>query len=144
MALLRAVGVPCRFYGFTIDKGLQRGIVPELIYPLAPRSILHSWVEVFYDGAWVELEGFILDQAVIAALQAQFTGRNRLCAYGAGTDDLAGLDVSWRGENTYIQHTGINNDLGIFDAPDAFYQIHRQLLGLRGCKRSLGLAVLAQ
>jgi len=33
MALLRGVGVPCRFHGFTIDKGLQRGVVPEAQYP---------------------------------------------------------------------------------------------------------------
>lgn len=46
MALLRALGVPCRLHGFTIHKGLQRGIVPELVYGIAPENILHSWVEV--------------------------------------------------------------------------------------------------
>ena len=30
MALLRALDIPCRFHGFTIDKSLQRGVVPEL------------------------------------------------------------------------------------------------------------------
>ena len=38
MALLRALDIPCRFHGFTIDKGLQRGVVPELVFPLAPRK----------------------------------------------------------------------------------------------------------
>ena len=33
MALLRAVGVRCRLHGFTIHKELQRGVVPELVYP---------------------------------------------------------------------------------------------------------------
>ena len=42
MALLRALDIPCRFHGFTIDKALQRGVVPELIYPIAPRNIIHS------------------------------------------------------------------------------------------------------
>ena len=42
MALLRALDVPCRFHGFTIDKRLQRGVVPELVYPLAPANIIHS------------------------------------------------------------------------------------------------------
>ena len=42
MALLRALDVPCRFHGFTIDKSLQRGVVPELIYPITPQNILHS------------------------------------------------------------------------------------------------------
>ncbi len=86
MALLRALGVVCRFHGFTIDKRLQRGVVPELVYPLAPTSIIHSWVEVKHSEQWMELEGFILDAPVLAALQVAFPERNVLCAYGAGTE----------------------------------------------------------
>lgn len=132
MALLRALDVPCRFRAFTIDKRLQRGVVPELVYPLAPRNIIHSWVEALHEGRWFELEGFILDAPVLAALQAAFPERNALCAYGAGTERLQAPDVAWRGESTYIQRTGINHEFGVFDAPDDFYAGHRQLGGLRG------------
>ncbi|WP_294228558.1 transglutaminase family protein [uncultured Shimia sp.] len=133
MALLRAVGIPCRLHGFTIDKGLQRGVVPELAFWMAPKNILHSWVEVDFDGRWINLEGFILDEPVITALQKAFPGRNSLCAYGAGTDCLQDPDVAWREVDTYIQKTGINNDFGVFDAPDDFYAVHQQdLTGLRG------------
>lgn len=132
MALLRALGIPCRFRGFTIDKGLQRGVVPELVYPLAPRNIIHSWVEVQYRSEWLELEGFILDQDVLSALQAAFPDRTSLCAYGAGTDCLQTPNVVWAGQSTYIQKTGINQDFGVFDSPDAFYANHRQLTGFRG------------
>ncbi|MEM5469746.1 MAG: transglutaminase-like domain-containing protein [Sulfitobacter sp.] len=132
MALLRALGVPCRFHGFTIDKSLQRGVVPEFAYPLTPQDILHSWVEVYHDGEWLNLEGFILDAQVVAALQKAFPTRNTLCAYGAGTDHLQNPDVDWRGASTYIQKTGINQDFGVFDNPDDFYADHVQLTGLRG------------
>ena len=132
MALLRGLGIPCRFHGFTIDKGLQRGIVPELIYPIAPRNILHSWIEAELEGQWIDLEGFILDSAVLAALQARFPERTSLCAYGAGTDRLHAPQVTWTGQSTYIQKTGINHDFGVFDSPDEFYARHRQLGGLRG------------
>lgn len=132
MALLRGLGVPCRFHGFTIDKRLQRGVVPELVYPLAPSNIIHSWVEIQHDGQWLELEGFILDTPVLDALQNAFPDRNSLCAYGAGTDCLQSPDVAWRGASTYIQKTGINHDFGTFDNPDAFYENHRQLSGLKG------------
>lgn len=47
MALLRAVGLPCRFHGFTIDKTLQRGAITGVAYLLAPRSIIHSWVVLY-------------------------------------------------------------------------------------------------
>ena len=132
MALLRGLGVPCRFHGFTIDKSLQRGIVPELVYPLAPRNIIHSWVEVLHGDRWLDLEGFILDQDVVTALQAKFPERSSICAYGAGTDRLQAPGVEWSGQSTYIQKTGINQDLGVFDDPDRFYANHRQLTGLRG------------
>jgi hypothetical protein len=132
MALLRGLDIPCRFHGFTIDKRLQRGVVPELVYPLAPTSIIHSWIEIKHEGQWLELEGFILDEFVLRALQDTFPERNALCAYGAGTDCLQNPDVAWRGASTYIQKTGINHDFGVFDSPDAFYAIHRQLSGVKG------------
>jgi hypothetical protein len=130
MALLRALGIPCRLHGFTIHKALQRGVVPEIAYRLAPENILHSWVEVERDGVWVNLEGFILDAPFLGELQAVFEGRAALCAYGAGTDCLADPPVAWTGGDTYIQRTGINRDLGLYDDPDAFYAKHAQAFGL--------------
>ena len=132
MALLRAMGLPCRLHGFTIHKSLQRGIVPEIVYPLAPSNILHSWVEVSIDGRWVTLEGFILDEAVLSALQTAFPDQDSICAYGAGTDALHAPAVGWSGQDTYIQRTGINADFGVFASPDAFYAEHRQLRGIKG------------
>ncbi len=52
MALLRAVGIPCRIHGFTIHKKLQKGAMTGLIYKLAPQSIIHSWVEIQYKEHW--------------------------------------------------------------------------------------------
>ena len=126
MALLRALGVPCRLHGFTITKALQRGVVPELAYRIAPDDILHSWVEVEHDSRWVNLEGFILDLPYLTSLQAAFGARGALCAYGVETDDLCAPGVEWAGTDTYVQRTGINADLGIFDTPDAFYATHKQ------------------
>jgi transglutaminase-like putative cysteine protease len=69
MALLRSVGVPCRFHGFSIDKALQKGAITGVAYVLAPQRILHSWVEVWFEGRWVCLEGFILDGVVVLFVQ---------------------------------------------------------------------------
>ena len=129
MALLRGLGVPCRLHGFTIHKALQRGVVPEAVYPITPAEILHSWVEARVDGTWVTLEGFILDDAYLGALQAAFPDRQSLCGYGVGTDDLGAPPVAWRGRDTYIQKTGIARDLGLYDYPDVFYRDHRQAFG---------------
>lgn len=135
MALLRASGLACRLHGFTIDKQLQKGAITGLAYRLAPRSILHSWVEVWFKGEWITLEGFILDQPYLSALQRRFPGPRAFCGYGAATPNLSDPPVQWRGQSTYIQKEGINADLGLFATPDDFY---RQFGGnLSGFKRWL-------
>lgn len=133
MALLRAVGIRCRLHGFTIHKALQRGVVPEAVYRIAPAEILHSWVEVETPDGWINLEGFILDAGFLESLQQAFRGSESLCGYGVGTDCLSAPPVAWTGDSTYIQKTGISRDLGIFDTPDDFYASHGQDFGfLRG------------
>lgn len=135
MALLRAVGIPCRFHGFTIDKPLQKGAITGLAYRLAPQRIIHSWVEVSLEGRWIALEGFILDAPYLTSLQRRFPQARRFCGYGAATPDLSAPGVEWRGEDTYIQREGIADDFGVFDDSDAFYQRHGS--NLSGLKRWL-------
>lgn len=135
MALLRAVGIPCRFHGFTIDKPLQKGAITGLAYWLAPQRIIHSWVEVSLEGRWIALEGFILDAPYLASLQRRFPQARRFCGYGAATPDLSAPGVEWLGQDTYIQKEGIADDFGVFDSPDAFYARHGS--NLSGLKRWL-------
>lgn len=134
MALLRSCGVPCRFHGFTIDKRLQKGAVTGLAYALAPRDIVHSWVEVHYQGQWLNLEGFILDKPYLRSLQRRFSAvQGAFCGYGVATPDFRNPPIDWRGGDTYIQRDGINHDFGVFDTPDDFYARHGA--NLSGLKR---------
>ncbi|MBM4514400.1 transglutaminase [Rhodococcus hoagii] len=105
MALLRAVGVPCRFHGATIDKRLQKGVVEGALYRMAPRNILHSWTEVWFDDRWVDLEGVILDADYLAGLRNTVASTGSFLGYGAGTDDIADPPVAWVGADTAIQKT---------------------------------------
>lgn len=130
MALLRAVGIPCRFHGFTIFNTLQRGAIPTFLMPLAPEKIIHSWVEVRYQGAWRKLEGFILDEDYLCQLQRAFARPGKaFTGYGVATPNLADPPVSWCGGDTFIQREGIADDLGVYDAPDVFYQEYGANLG---------------
>src|SRR3990167_5471504 len=132
MALLRAMDVPCRFHGFTIDKALQKGAITGLAYWLAPQRIIHSWVEVSLGGRWIALEGFILDPPYLSSLQRRFPQARRFCGYGAATLDLSAPGVEWLGEDTHIPKEGIADDFGVFDSPDAFYTRHgSNLSGIR-------------
>lgn len=130
MALLRAVGVTTRLHGGTVHKRLQKGVVPALMYLLAPAEILHSWVEVLVGGRWLALEGVILDARYLQGVRAanpRTTGA--FLGYAVGTSYLADPDVAWTGGNTFIQATGLARDFGTFSDPDAFYRAHGKNLG---------------
>ena len=127
MALLRAVGIPCRIHGFTIDKKLQKGAMTGLVYKNAPSNVVHSWVEVFYKEKWYELEGFILDKKYLEQVQKKFKNCSGVFfGYGIATKDLKNPTIDWNLNNTYIQSEGINKDFGVYDSPDAFFREHRQ------------------
>ncbi len=89
MALLRGVDVPCRMHGFTIDKKLQKGTMTGIVYKKAPKNIFHSWVEVYLDGVWYELEAFILDKKYLSQIQnINSTRKGTFWGYGVAVKDL--------------------------------------------------------
>ena len=127
MALLRAVNIPCRVHGFTIDKRLQKGAMTGIVYRNAPQNVFHSWVEVFYQNQWYELEAFILDFQYLQKLQklhSECTGS--FCGYGVAVSDFRNPVIDWNCNNTYIQSEGINQDFGVYDSPDELLKEHHQ------------------
>jgi len=122
MALLRGLGIQCRFHGFTIDQQLQKGAIPSYVFWLAPKYIIHSWVEVYFDGRWINLEGFILDEQYLSSLQQKFSqAKDDFCVYGVATKCFSSPNTNWCGQDTYIQKEGIHDDFGLYDSPDEFY-----------------------
>ncbi len=131
MALLRAVHVPCRVHGFTIDKKLQKGAMTGIIYKFAPNNVFHSWVEVYLDGVWYELEAFILDREYLHKLQkANSDCEGAFCGYGVAVKDFKRPIIDFNRNNTYIQSEGINQDFGIYDSPDELLQEHHQEMSI--------------
>jgi hypothetical protein len=125
MAFLRAVGIPCRFHGFTINKELQKGAISDIWYKLAPKEIIHSWVEVKFKNNWYFLEGVILDKKYLQKLQNKFSNCSKtFCGFGVYTNNFQNPEIDWNENNTYIQKLGINQDFGIFNNPDEFYKEH--------------------
>ncbi len=127
MALMRAVGIPNRIHGFTINKALQKGAITGIWYSIAPKNILHSWVEILVNDTWYFLEGVILDKNYLTALQKKFAdSESNLCGFGAYTEDFKKPVVDWDYNHTFIQEKGINQDFGLFNNPDDFYAKHQQ------------------
>lgn len=129
MALLRAVNIPCRVHGFTIEKALQKGAMTGFVYKKAPKNVFHSWVEVFYENTWYELEGFIIDRQYLTKLQLINSSCNHFfCGYGVAVTDFQNPVIDWNGNNTYIQSKGINQDFGVYNSPDDLLKEHGQEL----------------
>jgi Transglutaminase-like enzymes, putative cysteine proteases len=129
MALLRAVNIPCRVHGFTIDKALQKGAMTGFVYKHAPKNVFHSWVEVYYENTWYELEGIIVDRQYLTNLQsANSSCKGAFCGYGVAVTDFQNPVIDWNGNSTYIQSEGINQDFGVFDSPDDLLREHGQEL----------------
>ncbi len=127
MALLRALGIPNRLHGSTVNKALQKGILSGIWYLLAPGDIVHTWVEVYINNQWYSLEGVIIDRAYLSKLQEiNKDCKNTFCGFGVYTDDFANPPIHWDFNHTYIQNKGVSRDFGTFARPDDFFSNHRQ------------------
>ncbi|MCW8832587.1 MAG: transglutaminase-like domain-containing protein [Colwellia sp.] len=136
IALLRAVGIPARLHGFTIYNDLQRGAIPHFLFYFAPERIIHSWVEVYQDDRWINLEGYIIDKPYLRQVQKRFASQcEGFSGFGIATKCLAEPSVDWHGKDTYIQSEGIADDFGIYAQPDDFYKHYGS--NLSGVKKIL-------
>jgi len=136
IALLRAVGISTRFHGFTIFNDLQRGAIPNYLFVIAPKRIIHSWVEIYYNECWINLEGYIIDKPYLRQVQHSFASQSeQFSGFGIATKCLAAPDVDWKGEDTYIQKDGIADDFGVYNQPDDFYASYGS--NLSGIKKVL-------
>ncbi|TQV77334.1 transglutaminase domain-containing protein [Aliikangiella marina] len=141
IALLRAVGIPTRFHGFTIYNELQRGAIPNYLFFFAPERIIHSWVEIYHNDRWVNLEGYIIDKPYLKQVQRNFSNQcNQFSGYGISTKCLSEPEIDWTGEDTYIQSEGIADDFGVYAQPDDFYAKYGS--NLSGVKKILFRYVL--
>jgi len=125
-ALLRGLGVPCRFHFFWIDKKVQQGIFPKHIYEHHIKDgVLHAWVEAFTGERWATLEGVILDQKYLDSARRLFPKAKKFEGWGISCPDLSTVNTDWDGEgDTFIQKDSIVKDFGIFSSPDDYYERH--------------------
>jgi hypothetical protein len=127
MALLRAVEIPCRLHGTQVSKHFQKGATSGLISVLAPKSVVHTWVEVLYKGQWIALEGVITDEAYVRGVKKRFSDHTgEFKAYAISVPDLKFLDLNWKGANLFVQNTSVVKDYGVFENPDVFFSEHKQ------------------
>lgn len=123
IALLRGVGVPARTHGFMIDKRMQKGALVGLTYLLAPSKIIHAWAEVYYEGKWLALEGVIPDKDFYNAVEGRLQKReDGYYGYAIAMKEKCAENLCFTGLDTFSQSLAITDDLGIYAAPDDFFE----------------------
>lgn len=127
MALLRGIGIPCRLHGFEVSKEFQRGATTALISFFAPKYIIHTWAEVYYNSQWLALEGVITDKRYFNVIKRKYKHeKGEFKRFAIATKNLSSLNIEWNGEATYIQSAAIVTDLGIWNNPDEFFSKYAQ------------------
>lgn len=130
MALLRGVGIPCRLHGFEVSKEFQRGATTALISFFAPKHIIHTWAEVYYNNQWLALEGVITDKRYFDVIKRKHKHeKGEFKRFAIATQNLSSLRIDWNGEATYVQNAAIVTDLGIWNNPDEFFSKYAQNFG---------------
>ena len=108
MALLRALGIPCRLHGFTVSKDFQKGATSGIVSFLAPSEIVHTWVEVLFQNRWIVLEGVIIDDGFLQSIKQMYRETKGIFRmYAIAVDDFPNLAVDWTGKDTFIQSKAI-------------------------------------
>ncbi len=114
---------------------------PDYLFKVAPDRIIHSWVEVYQAGCWINLEGYILDNDYLKQVQNRFAEQSEsFSGYAIATKCLSNPNVDWKGQDTYIQSEGIADDFGVFNHPEDFYSINGS--NLSGIKKVMFQYVL--
>ena len=129
MALFRCVQIPCRLHGFTVYNTVQKGATSGIVSKYIPDEVIHTWVEVYFEGTWYTLEGVIIDKTYLRSLQTKFAGHTGpFCGYGVGVEDFENPPIDWECNDTYIQKSAIGKDFDTYDAPDDFSKQYSQPL----------------
>ncbi|HKM06177.1 MAG TPA: transglutaminase-like domain-containing protein [Sphaerochaeta sp.] len=129
MALLRAVGVPCRFHSFTISKVILRGLLPSLMYKLVSQHPYHAWVDVNFNNKWITIDGHTIDKPYLMKLQEKFPDyMGSFYGYGMAVLHFKNTENRWDDERIYAYNQAIEEDLGLFDTPDAFFAKYPKVL----------------
>jgi hypothetical protein len=129
MALLRGVGIACRLHGSEVSKYFQKGATSGIISMLAPKRIVHTWVEVLYKDNWIALEGVITDERYVKAVKEKFENvSGHFAAYAIAVPDLKSLNLEWCGKDTYVQNEAVVIDYGTYENPDAFFKQYPQTM----------------
>jgi len=122
MALLRVVGVRCRFYAMTMRKVIFRGLLPKVRQTLATKNSYAALVEIHYKNRWYAIDRHVIDKPYIENILRKYPYHfGGFYGYGIATLDVNSLTQKWNNNHLNRKNRVIEEDLGHFTTPDMFF-----------------------
>lgn len=143
--LLDASGILCRFHAFTVKKEIYNDIVPPLRFKLLPNHLISAWVEVFFDGQWIVIDGVQLDEKYFNNISKKFhEAQKEFVGYGCALYLESGYQTDWDGKtHSYNQRAAITRDHGVIEEFEWFFEEFakdiKQLRKIRSKKTNLNI-----
>jgi transglutaminase-like putative cysteine protease len=141
MALCEALDIPAKLYFSDIDRAIHRGFIPAWAYPLFPKNISHSWVEVYIDGRWYRIDGYINDLRLFYAGRDALLEQGWTTGFSVANPHEANVDFSLEQEN-YVQMEAVTKTHGEFKNPADYFSSTLYQNRPRGFKRLIAGYVL--
>lgn len=88
VALLRSSGLEAYQHFVVIPKEILKGAIPASQYWMIPPQLSHSYVEVKVEGAWCEMDSFIVDTPMLKGAQRLLAREHRPLGYGIRADSV--------------------------------------------------------
>jgi len=122
LALCKAAGIPARIHFSLISKEIQKGFFKGIPYQLIPDEISHSWVEVYVDGKWMKIDGYINDKTLHDASLKKLSELNWEVGFSvANKTHNANPDLNFEDEN-FVQMSAVTESHGVYDDPSEYYK----------------------
>lgn len=120
-ALLDVAGIPARIHFGAMDLEVFRNIVPGYMMWVFPKTVSHSWIEIFLYGDWQPMDSYIFDKPYFRGARRNLINEGLKKGYGLACPDGTCTCSFHFGEKGFVQMGAVVEDLGTWnDAMDFF------------------------
>lgn len=123
LALCKAIGIPARLHFSLISKEIQKGFFSGPSYWLMPKSISHSWIEVFVQERWNRVDSYINDRQLHAGATKELDrlGWQTGFSISKAESNLSSNNQFLFGTEQFEQMGAVTDDHGVWDEPCEYY-----------------------
>jgi transglutaminase-like putative cysteine protease len=124
VALFQEAGLEAHHHFVVLPKDIIMGVIPPGLRWLIPAEISHCYTEVKIEGAWCNIDSYILDGPLLRAARAKLSEGDRTFGYGTHTHSTN----HWDGRSDAFSQFDKNimlEDHGRVDDLQTFYRSNR-------------------